>query len=242
MDRVTVINGRFLVLSLAVFLSMTPILADAEELDPLYAKFLESISQDDIACAYTRTYSSEDSGVQVEHYSPDSSWRLVSVDGTEPSESELDDYMKEEDERVRRRNAPSDLEFFKSTMSDVVQTSQDAAETIEFDFKPKMSGEFPSAMEEKLSGRLTVARDGMRPLEYVISLDEPASPMPSVKLRNFEQHVAFVADSVTGAKLIKSMTFSAHGRALVVKRIAREESVVFSDFDCQVVASESSEL
>ena len=226
-------------LSVALFYSMTSTRADTEKLDPLYAKVLESTRHDDIACAYTTTYSSEDSGVRVEHYSPVTKWRLVSVDDADPSESELDEYTKDEDERVRRRNDPSDLEFLESSVADILHINQDNAQTIEFEFKPDLGDEFPEDMQKKLSGHLTVTKDGLRPLKYVISLNDPASPMPSVKIRTFEQEVAFVEDQTTGATLVKSMSFNVRGRAFLVKRIAQEESVVFSDFDCQMVEPQS---
>ena len=224
---------------MAVFFSMTSMFAGAEELDSLYAKLLESIRQDDIACAYTRTYSSEDSDVQVESFSPDTRWSLMTVGGATPSARELEDYETEADERDRSRNAPSDLGFLSSTVFEIEQVNQDDEETIEFIFKPDLGDEFPEEMVEKLSGRLTVARNGMRPLKYMISLTEPASPMRMVKIRTFEQDVVFIEDPKTGATLIESVSFNAQGRAFAVKKIAQEERVAFSDFDCQVIATKS---
>ena len=243
MNCIPGVRGRYLMLSLALFLSTTSTLVIAEELEPRYVKFLASIlPQDNIACAYTRTYSLKDSGVQVEHYSPDTQWRLVTVDGEEPSDSELEDYVNEADERSRRRTHPSDLDFLTSTVSDIVEMNQLNPETVEFVFKPEMGGEFGEELSEKLSGRMTVAKDGMRPLNFVITLNDRVSPMPMVKIRVFEQEVTFVEDQATGATLIKSMSFNVQGRAFLVKRIMQVEHVVFSDFDCHVVATESSEL
>ena len=238
-----VVNERYLVLSLGMFLLMTTAFADDETLDTRYAKFLASLlPQDNIECAYTRTYSLKDSGVEVEHYSPDTQWRLVTVNGEEPSESELEDYVNEADERIRRRTHPSDLDFLTSTVSDIVEMNQLNPETVEFVFKPEMGGEFGEELSDKLSGRMTVAKDGMRPLNFVITLNDRVSPMPMVKIRVFEQKVTFVEDQATGATLIKSMSFNVQGRAFLVKRIMQVEQVDFSDFDCRVIATEPTEL
>ncbi|MCY4128599.1 MAG: hypothetical protein OXG15_05070 [Gammaproteobacteria bacterium] len=212
---------------------------NADEPDPSYARFLEaSPPQDDIACAYTMTHSSADSGVRVERFSPERRWRLISVDGSEPSESELVDYEAEADERMSRRNSPTDLEFLSKVKSGTVKVDRENAETIEFVFVPEMGEDIPDEMAQKMSGRLTVAKDSMRPMKSMISLNEPASPMTGVKIRRLEQEAIFVKDHATGATLVKSMNFEVHGRAFVVKRISQQEKVAFSEFDCKLVEAQ----
>ncbi len=44
---------------------------------------------------------------------------------------------------------------------------------------------------------------------------------------------------MTGATLLKSVSSDVRGTVFVVKRIATEERVVFSDFDCKLIEERS---
>lgn len=219
------------------FSFLTSISVFAADFDLSYLELVEANPpQDNIVCAYTRTLeSSEVSEVQVERYSPETAWRLVTIDGREPTESEVADYAEEADERASRRTKPTDLTFLTTIRSDSVSLVQDNETTVELAFKPEIGGEMPEEMEEKMNGRLTVVKDGLRPERFLLSLSEPASPMTGVKIRTFEQEATFVKDHVTGATLLESLSVDVRGRAFVVKRIATEERVVFSDFDCKLI-------
>ena len=231
------VKSRYLLVLLATLLSLATAVGEAAELDPLYAKFLEANPpQDHVACSYTTTHSSKESGVRVESFSPETKWRLVTVDGVQPNEHELSDYVKEADERSRRRNDPTDLGFLRMAKADTVRVDQENDETIEFVFSPEVGDEIPDRMEEKMTGRLIVAKDGLRPLNFSISLTEPASPIRGVKMRKLEQETIFTSDHATGVSLTKSMSFLAAGRAFLVSKIDQNERIEFSDFDCKEIA------
>ena len=187
-------NIGYLLWNLASFLVLFPVTVFAADFDLSYETLVKANRpQDNIVCSYTRTReSSEESKVQVERYSPETVWRLVTIDGREPAESDLADYAKEADERASPRSKPTDLTFLATIRSDTVRLVQDSEKTVELAFKPEMGGEMPDEMEEKLNGRLTVVKDGLRPERYLLSLNEPASPMTGVKIRTFEQEATFV--------------------------------------------------
>ena len=94
-------------------------------------------------------------------------------------------------------------------------------------------------MKQKMSGHLSVDKDGLRPMKFEISLSEPASPMRGVKVRKFEQKTLFATDQQTGATLVKSMSFEVAGRAFLVTKIDQAERVEFSDFNCKVAAAQT---
>ena len=234
------VRRSFLLPIFLVSFVTTPAYPDA--LDPQFVAFLEANPpQDHIACAYTRTHASKESGTRVDRYSPETEWRLLTVEGNEPTERELAVYAKDAGERNRRRNSPTDLEFLTRVPLGPIQVNHRNEQTIEFVFSPEMGGEMPDKMEEKLIGRLTVTKDGLRPLKFEVSLDEPVSPMRGVKLREFMQETTFTTDHRTGATLLKSMKFEVGGRAFLVTKIDQREQVEFSDFDCKVVAEMSPE-
>ena len=232
---------KYLLQVLMPFSVLIPETVFATDFDLSYLELVEANpSQDNIVCAYTMTReSSEESEVLVERYSPETAWRLVTIDGRKPSESELAEYAEEADKRASRRTDPTDLTFLTTIRSESVRLVQDNEKTVEVAFKPELGGEMPDEMEKKMNGRLTVVKDGLRPERIFVSLNEPASPMTGVKIRTFEQEATFVKDHVTGATLLKSISSDVRGRAFVVKRIATEERVVFSDFDCKLIEERS---
>lgn len=236
------LKSRNLVAVLPTLLAFATAFVHADEIDPLYAKFLEAnLPQDHVACSYTTTHSSKESGDRVESFSPETLWQLVSVDGIQPTKRELADYAEEAEERSRRRNDPTDLEFLNMVVADSVLVDQKNDETIEFVFQPEMGEEIPDRMEEKMIGRLIVATNGFRPLKFSILLTEPASPIKGVKMQKLAQETTFTSDHVTGVSLTKSMSFLAAGRAFLVKKIDQNEQIEFSDFDCKVVAAQTPE-
>lgn len=240
MNRLRLRKSQSVLVALITLLCLETAFVQADEIDPRYAKFLEAnLPQDHVVCSYTASHSSKESGNRVEIYSPETLWRLVTVDGVQPTESELAEYSEEANERSRRRNDPTDLEFLHMVVADTVRVDQADEEKIEFVFLPEMGGNIPDRMEEKMNGRLIVAKDGLRPLEFSISLTEPASPMRGVKMRKIEQKTTFTTDPVTGVSLTKSMSFEAAGRAFFVTKIDQNEHVEFSDFDCKEIASAS---
>ena len=242
MKRFSSQTSRYLLGVLATLLSLATAFGQSDEIDPLYAKFLEAnLSQDHVACSYTTTHSSKESGDRVESFSPETLWQLVTVDGIPPTERELADYAEDADERSRRRNDPTDLAFLNMVVADTVRVDQQNDETIEFVFLPEMGDEIPDRMEEKMTGRLIVTKEAFRPLNFSISLTEPASPIRGVKIRKLEQETTFIWDHVTGVSLTKSMSFEAAGRAFFVTKINQNEQIEFSDFDCKVVAVRISE-
>ena len=240
MDRIRSMTNRYLQATLTTLLSIATAFVQADEINPLYAKFLEAnLSQDHVACSYMTTHSSKESGERVEKFSPETLWQLVTVDGLQPTKRELADYAEDADERSRRRNHPTDLEFLKMVVADTVRVVQENDETIEFVFLPEMGDEIPDRMEEKMTGILIVTKDGFRPLRFSISLTEPASPIRGVKMRKLEQETTFTSDRATGVSLTKSMSFEAAGRAFFVTKIDQNEQIEFSDFDCKVVAAQT---
>ena len=106
-------NIGYLLWNLASFLVLFPVTVFAADFDLSYETLVKANRpQDNIVYSYTRTReSSEESKVQVERYSPETAWRLVTIDGREPAESDLADYSKEADERASRRSKPTDLTF-----------------------------------------------------------------------------------------------------------------------------------
>lgn len=116
---------------------------------------------------------------------------------------------------------------------DTARVVEEDATRLVFAFTPDSpDGGRGRAMMEKTSGRLTVAKDGLRPLRYVAELTTPTSPMPGMKVEAFRQEMTFVVEPVTGASLVATMEFAMRGKAFVFRKMDSEARIDASDYDC----------
>ena len=187
-------------------------------------------------CAYTTTATSSEypGETRVERFSPGNGWQLLTVNGEPPSARALKDYAKDADDRGRQRRKPADLDFARLVRADTARVVEEDAARIVFAFTPDSPDAGRGrAMMEKMSGRLTVAKDGLRPLTYVAELDGPTSPMPGMKFEAFRQEMAFAVEPTSGASLMTSFDFAMRGKAFVFRKMDSEVHVATSDYDCR---------
>lgn len=204
--------------------------------DERFAQFLAANPPlEDTVCAYTTTTTSSEypGETRVERFSPDNGWQLLSVNGEPPTAQALEDYGKDAADRNRQRQKPEDLDFARMVRPDTVRVVEEDATSIVFAFTP----DSPDAgrgrtMMEKMSGRLAVAKDGLRPLRYVAELDAPVSPMPGTKFEAFRQEMTFAVEPTTGASLMTSFDFGMRGKAFVFRKMDGAARIEASDYDC----------
>ena len=208
--------------------------------DDRFARFLDANPPvEGLVCGYTTTATSSlyPGETRVERYSLDDGWRLVSVNGEPPSDKALADYADDAEARDAQRQRPVGLDFAAMVRGDTVRVAEEDADTIVFAFIPDSAeGGRERAMMEEMVGRLTVAKADMRPLEFVIELDAPTSPMPTVKMTAFRQEMAFTVEPTTGAALTASMRFAMRGKAFVFRKLDSEADIRISDYDCRLEA------
>ena len=190
----------------------------------------------DTVCAYTTTATSSEypGETRVERFSPDNGWQLLTVNGEPPSARALKDYAKDADDRASQRRKPEDLDFGRLVRADTARVMEEDATKVVFAFTPDSPDAGRGrAMMEKMSGRLTVAKDGLRPLTYVVELDGPTSPMPGMKFEAFRQEMAFAVEQTSGASLMTSFDFAMRGKAFVFRKMDSEGHIAASDYDCR---------
>ena len=205
--------------------------------DERFAEFLAANPPlEDTVCAYTTTATSSEypGETRVERFSPSDSWQLLSVNGEPPSARALKDYRNDADDRDRERQQPEDLDFARMVRPDTARVVEEDETRIVFAFTPdNPDAGRGRAMMEKMSGTLTVAKDGLRPLKYVAELDAPTSPMPGMKFEAFRQEMAFAVEPSAGASLMTSFDFAMRGKAFVFRKVDSEARIVASDYDCR---------
>jgi len=204
--------------------------------DERFAQFLAANPPlEDTVCAYTTTATSSEypGETRVERFSPGNGWELKAVNGEPPTPKALKAYAKDADDRDRERQQPADLDFARMVRADTARVVEEGDTTIVFAFTPDSpdAGRGRSMME-KMSGRLTVAKDGLRPLTYIAELTTPISPMPGTRFESFRQEMTFSVEPSTGASLMTTFDFAMRGTAFVFRKMDGEARIEASDYDC----------
>lgn len=220
-----------------ILVSALAVVSASASAEDRFARFLAANSlPDGVVCGYTTTATSSEypGETRVERYSLDDGWHLVSVNGEPPSAKARADYAEATEERARDRRRPMDLDLAAMVRADTVRVAEEDEHKIVFAFTPDSpDGSRARDMMAKMAGSLTVAKPDLRPLEYLITVDEPISPMPTMKVEEFRQEMTFAVEPVTGSSLMASMRFAMRGKAFVFRKIDAEAHIVVSDYDCR---------
>ena len=203
--------------------------------DERFDAFLEqNPPRPDLACSFTSTVTSAEhpGEVRVERYTNGVGWQLLTINDAPPTAKALRSYTKEADDRDQQRQQPGDLDLSSMFLSETAVVVEEDADSITFSFTPTSpEGGRASKLMERMDGRMTVAKEGLRPLRYVAELTGPASVMPGVKFEVFRQDMTFTADASTGAALMSSMTFDMRGKAFF-RTIETDARIEITDYDC----------
>ena len=252
-------------------LVVLPIAAE-EDATSFAAVLAANPPREDMVCSYTsevtevtnserpgetrtvRFTADEDSTAEA----PSGSFELLAVNGEPPSAEALAEFETEAEERPRRAESvvfdlPEDE--FSGDVSAMRFVEEDA-NTVSFAFVPDIggngggegSGEDEGDKEDEMArnvrGLVVFGKPDLRPQRMSLTLDEPFSPAPTVKISEFRQEMVFAVEPVTNAAVLVEMNMVMRGRALVFKKMENETHAVFSDFNCreaaQSKASESS--
>lgn len=157
-------NMKSLTACLLLFASM----AFAESHEELIERAFEAL-EDDLSAHWSYTHTQEDSeGLFVAHYDPRlpeaERWRLISVDGREPTEDETEDYLEqrsEEQEQKQEQDSGDDDYSFRLVAKEGSTALVEETESYWlFSFEPAPDSEDEREMMESVHGRLKVIKDG----------------------------------------------------------------------------------
>lgn len=241
-------------------LGSLPIAAE-EDATSFAAVLAANPPREDMVCSYTsevtevtnserpgetrtvRFTADEDSTAEA----PSGSFELLAVNGEPPSAQALAEFEAEAEERPRRAESvvfdlPEDE--FSGDVSAMRFVEEDA-NTVSFAFVPDIGGDGRNGEDEgdeegemarNVRGLVVFGKPDLRPQRMSLTLDEPFSPAPTVKISEFRQEMFFAVEPVTNAAVLVEMNMAMRGRALVFKKMENETRAVFSDFDCRVAA------
>jgi hypothetical protein len=213
---------------LSLILLLAAATAHAESHEELVERAFDALA-DDIheQWSFTETTSNRD-GTFVATHDPqrDEKWQLLSVDGREPTQKELDDFLAD-----KSGDSDSGGDDRESRVADgSLELLEETDDYFLFSFSPSIGDEEDKAFMDSVRGRLKVIKDGPYVAELKLENDGPIKPGKGVKIKTFKTHLQFAPIEEGGPVLIQSVDVEVKGRAMLVVGFDEQESVRFSDY------------
>jgi hypothetical protein len=190
--------------------------------------------------AYTEK-STEEDVVRIGRYDPrydrGERWSLISVDGRQPSEEEVEDYLDDKDNNDDRQHEDETGEDGERTVGIDVnfETLDLVEETNEhwiFSFIPDEDDD--EEFMKHVSGHIKVIKQGHY-VEYIdVRNKKPIKPAIGVKIKKFRTRLEFGPAADGGPIVPLAVDVEVQGRAMLVIKFDEKESVRFSDFEYAV--------
>jgi hypothetical protein len=230
---------------------LLPAFAIANEFEDIVQRAFESIDREfEEDWAYTET-STEEDVVTVGRYDPrlpeNERWKLVSVNGLEPQEDEIEDFLeeKENDRRHDRRGSRPDQDEESNAVAEDHEDEREhsaivnfaSLELVEetsdhwiFDFKPNDEDDDEDFMQH-VKGRLKVIKNGHYVASVRLSNEKTIRPVIGVKISRFDMAMTFGPAATDGPIVPITVDVEVKGRAMLVIKFDEVERIRFSDFE-----------
>ncbi len=193
--------------------------------------------------AYTETRTGKDSS-QVARFDPSrpdgERWTLLSVDGREPTEAEIDEFLEDKGDDEGFMSGDGGEDAKDDSEEDDVRTMVEpgSLELLEesdthwlLRFVPRPDDEEEEKFLEKMNGTVRIAKAGEQ-LEYIaISADKPVKPAVGVKIREFMTRFEFRRAVDDGPVVPVAFRFRVKGRAYLAIGFDEMQTIEFSDFE-----------
>jgi len=211
----------------------------AGEYDAIVEQAINAIS-DDYHREWAFTESTlEDDLVFTGRYDPrlpaGNRWTLLSVDGREPTDEELEDYLDDKEDEYQWDDDDDDSDRDTDMVDfDTLELLEETDEYWIFGFVPNsddMDDDETQKFMEQVTATMKIVRDGPY-LEYIDLRNEKAiRPAFSVRISDFRVHLAFGPAADGGPIVQKSEDVAIKGRALLFVTFNEKESTRYSDFE-----------
>lgn len=182
--------------------------------------------------AFTRERTDND-GTRVERFDPtaDPKWRLVSVDGREPTDEERREYAEEVEERLAREEGrPGDNDFDGLAAGEGWELVEEDEQRVTYRFRPAAGATDREGMAENLDGEMTI----LKAVPYVESFRlynrQPFRARLVAKIEHFDTRILMTRLDER-AYMPSRVTTEVRGSAFGLKDIDRDVELVYSDFE-----------
>lgn len=162
-------------------------------------------------------------------------WTLLSVDGRQPTDEELDDYLDDKEDEYQwdhednDDNNETDIIDFES-----LELIEETDEHWLFSFVPSgddLDGEEEQKFMAQVLATMKIVRDGHY-IEYIdLRNEKPIRPAFSVRISQFHLRLTFGPAAKDGPIVQKSEDVTIRGRALLLVTFDEKESTRYSEFE-----------
>jgi len=208
--------------------------------DALFERALRSIAWDFHSnWAFTETESGSD-GEFVGRYDPrlpeEERWRLLSIDGRNPTAEESRQYAERKRDEGHDGEQENDGEIDGMVEPGSLELVEETADYWLFRFVPTDDAEddddeMGRKVLERMDGTVRIIKDGHY-LEYIdIRNTKPIRPKVGVKMKKFLTRMTFGPAVDGGPIVMKSMDVAIELSAFLLVRVDEAQSVRFSDFE-----------
>ena len=162
----------------------------------------------------------------------DEQWLLVSVDGREPTEKELEEFQAD-----KAQDRDSDEGRGEANVAeDSLELVEETDDYFVCSFVPGDDEDEDAAFMKFVQATLTVMKDGPYVSEISMKNDGPIKPGKGVKIKKFKTRLEFAPAEAGGPALPQKVEVEVKGRAMLVIGFDEKESVEFSNYRRAVAA------
>lgn len=183
-------------------------------------------------CSYTRTRI-EDGNSKRERYDatdPEEPWKLVRVNGREPTAAELRRYARKADDRDRQH--PLDFDLREMVDPDHWEVLSETPTEAVFRFRLRPNEDLDERLVEKVRGTLVVDKERLQPVRITIENTEPAYVAPLVRIADYSQELRFEWDETIGAAVLTERETEVRGRALGLRPLREHKIIRYTEYSC----------
>lgn len=178
--------------------------------------------------AYTLT-TKRDAEISVERYDPSrpqaEQWTLVLRNGQSPTEGEIKSYRS-----YKTTNAPNMRATFVRGDIDVAHAELLREDATHADFRCGFREDLDDPMLKHMLVDLTVSKESPRVEKFILHLKEPFWPIIGIKMDELRVEMTFSPPTEDRPSLPLTAVSHFRGRLLLLKSIAEDLNVSYSDF------------
>lgn len=189
-------------------------------------------------CSYTRTRIEGDE-VRRERYdatNPAEPWKLVEVNGREPTPGQLRRYARKAEDRDRQH--PLDFDLRDMVDPNHWELVREAPTEAVFRFRLRPNEDLDERLVDKVRGTLVVDKVRLQPVRITIENTEPAYVAPLVRIADYKQEMRFQWDEAIRASVLTERETEMRGRAVGVRPLREHKIIRYTDYSCGAKVAE----
>ena len=156
-------------------------------------------------------------------------WTLMTVDGREPTDEELEAFLEEKSRRKEQDGEEDeDATMYANGSIELLEETEDYWL---FAFRPKTDSDDEAKFMEFVDARLKIEKNGHFVSLVSMRNTDTIKPGKGVKIRKFETELEFEPAYEGGPTVPRSVRSAVQGKAFLVVNIDENEHIEFSDFE-----------